>query len=105
MFIPFYVDRSKFDIAKDVFTDAAWVAGYVVGFAIAVYEHFAAPTQTVALLEAAPEPVQPSPAVALTVNELRAQCKTAGIRWNRAGSGGRHLTKTEMIAALAVHHG
>jgi hypothetical protein len=103
MFIPFYEDRSKFDITKDLFADAAWVAGYVVGFAIAVYQHFAAPTQTVTLLEGSLEPVQPLPFV--TVNELRAQCKDQGIRWNRAGQGGKHLTKTEMIAALAVRHG
>jgi hypothetical protein len=100
MFIPFYEDRSKFGITKDLFADAAWVAGYVVGFAIAVYKHFATPTPTVTLIESAPETVKPLPFV--TVNELRAQCKTAGIRWNRAGQGGKHLTKTEMIAALAV---
>jgi hypothetical protein len=103
MFIPFYEDRSKFDIAAELFADAAWVAGYVFGFAIAVYEHFTAPTQTVALIESAPEAPQPSNVA--TVNELRAQCKTVGIRWNRAGHGGKHMTKTEMIAALAVHHG
>jgi hypothetical protein len=106
MFISLYEDRSKFDIAAELFSDAAWVAGYVagfvIGFAIAVHEQFATPTQTVAPIEFAPETTQPSPVVAFTVNELRARCKTSGIRWNRAGQGGKHLTKTEMIAALAV---
>jgi hypothetical protein len=103
MFIPFYEDRSNFDIAKDVFTDAAWVAGYIVGFAIAVYQHFATPTQAIALPESAPETVQPSPVA--TVNELRSMCKPSGIRSNRAGEGGKHPTETKMIATLAVHHG
>jgi hypothetical protein len=51
------------------------------------------------LIESAPKTIQPSPVV--TVNALRAQCKDQGVRWNRAGQGGKHLTKQEMIDALS----
>jgi hypothetical protein len=94
MFIPFYEDRSKFEIAAELFHDAAYVAGYVVGFAIALYQYLTAPTAV-----AVTQPVTPQPE--LSRDALRMQCKVAGIRWNRAGEGGKHLTKTEMIQRLA----
>lgn len=37
----------------------------------------------------------------LTSAELRRQCQAAGIRWRNAHGKGRHLSKGEMIAALA----
>jgi hypothetical protein len=94
MFIPFYEDRSKFEIAAELFHDAAYVAGYAIGFCIALYEHFTAPTAVAVTPTVTPQPE-------LSRDALRAQCKVAGIRWNRAGEGGKHLTKTEMIARLA----
>ena len=37
----------------------------------------------------------------LTSAELRRQCQAAGIRWRNAHGQGRHMSKGEMIAALA----
>lgn len=89
MFIPFYQEKTNFEIAAELFADTAWVAGYVIGFAIAIYQHFAAPTAIVL-----PQPE-------LSRDELRLMCKASGIRWNRAGEGGKHLTKGEMIKLLS----
>ena len=36
-----------------------------------------------------------------TTAELRRQCQAAGIRWRNAHANNRHLSKAEMIAALA----
>ena len=44
-------------------------------------------------VEAAPKPV--------TSAELRRRCQSAGIKWRNAHGQGRHLSKGEMIAALA----
>lgn len=39
----------------------------------------------------------------MTVKELRELCNERGIRWNRAGEGGkRHLRRDEMMAALGL---
>lgn len=39
----------------------------------------------------------------MTIKELRALCNQRGIRWNRAGEGGkRHLRRGEMMAALGL---
>jgi hypothetical protein len=45
-------------------------------------------------VEAAPKPV--------TSAELRRQCQAAGIRWRNAHGQGRHLSKAEMLQALAA---
>lgn len=37
----------------------------------------------------------------LTSAELRRQCQAAGIKWRNAHGQGRHLSKAEMISALA----
>jgi hypothetical protein len=98
MFIPFYQDRSSYEIMADVIADIAWCVGFVVGLVIALHDHFSAVEveATVETIEA-----QVLPQVGATVNMLRDQCKARGIRWNRAGAGGKHLTKDEMIAALS----
>ena len=46
--------------------------------------------------------VVPIGGATVTSAELRRQCQAAGIRWRNAHGKGRHLTKTEMIAALAL---
>ena len=98
MFVPFYEEKTNFEIAAELFADAAWVAGCVIGFAIALYQHFAA-TPEVTTTE--PTIVAQMNAAQPTTKELRANCKAQGIRWNRAGQGGKHLTKAEMIARLS----
>ena len=45
--------------------------------------------------------VVPIGGATVTSAELRRQCQAAGIRWRNAHGPSRHLTKTEMIAALA----
>jgi hypothetical protein len=55
---------------------------------------------TVEIEKIAPAVTEPSDWDGMTRDELRAACKEAGIRWNRAGKDGKHLTKEEMIAAL-----
>jgi hypothetical protein len=45
-------------------------------------------------------PVSPTPAT-LTSAELRRQCHAAGIKWRNAHGASKHLSKAEMIAALA----
>jgi hypothetical protein len=37
----------------------------------------------------------------MTSAELRRRCQSAGIKWRNAHGQGRHLSKGEMIAALA----
>lgn len=98
MFIPFYEERSNVEIIADAIADIAWCVGFVVGLVIALHDHFSATE-----VEAAVEPIEAQvlPQSGQTVNMLRAQCKAVGIRWNRAGAGGKHLTKDEMIAALS----
>jgi hypothetical protein len=98
MFIPFYEDRSNFEIIADAIADIAWCVGFVVGLVVALHDHFgsAEVESTVEAVEA-----QVLPQAGVTVNMLRAECKALGIRWNRAGAGGKHLTKDEMIAALS----
>lgn len=94
MFVPFYQEKTTLDIAAELFTDVAWVAGYVIGFAIALYQHFIATQDSGDTGFVAPSQKD------LSRDDLRAMCKYAGIRWNRAGEGGKHLTKAEMIVRL-----
>lgn len=89
MFIPFYEDKTTLDIAADLFVDVAWVAGFTIGFVIALYEYFTSESGDTGFIS--PE---------LSRDDLRAMCKHAGIKWNRAGEGGKHLTKAEMIVRL-----
>ena len=51
------------------------------------------PVATLVVKVEAPKPV--------TSAELRRQCQAAGVKWRNAHGKGRHLTKGEMIAALA----
>jgi hypothetical protein len=53
----------------------------------------AEPVATLVVKVEAPKPV--------TSAELRRQCQAAGVKWRNAHGKGRHLTKGEMIAALA----
>ena len=95
MFIPFYEEKSKFEIIAEAIHDIAWIGGFIIGFCIALYEHFSAPTAVAVTPNVTPQPE-------LSRDALRAQCKQAGIKWNRAGANGKkHLTKAEMIARLA----
>lgn len=43
----------------------------------------------------------PADLASLTSAELRRRCQSAGIRWRNAHGKGKHLSKGEMIAALA----
>jgi hypothetical protein len=69
-------------------------------FAPAVNQHYPAMAATiapaVATLVVTVEATKP-----VTSAELRRQCQAAGIRWRNAHGKGRHLSKAEMIAALA----
>lgn len=49
----------------------------------------------------APSTEAPADLASLTSAELRRQCQAAGIRWRNAHGQGRHMSKGEMIAALA----
>lgn len=41
--IPFYEEHSPLEIALETMLDAIWCIAWVVGFTIALWQHFAAP--------------------------------------------------------------
>ena len=63
-------------------------------------------TQPVAVavvkVEAPKGPEAPADLASLTSAELRRQCQAAGIKWRHAHGQGRHLSKAEMLQALAA---
>jgi len=52
----------------------------------------------VAVVEVADAPTE---FAAMTAVQLRKECQTRGIRWRNAHGKSKHLSKTEMLAALA----
>jgi len=87
-------------------TAAAWAEGHVQASLNAEADHVPDAGNmvdaAVPAVMATPVAVRVVPIGGATVTsaELRRQCQAAGIRWRNAHGKGRHLTKTEMLAAL-----